>query len=81
MHTISRRQGSYASLVLLLAADVVAMAAFLLDQWFEAPGLLTWLGAAGIAVVAMPALLMLADKVFEAARMGRNVPIAGGTFP
>lgn len=81
MRPVPRRHLSYASLVLLLAVDVLALAALLLNQLFATPPLATWLFAAGVTTVAMPALLRLADRVFALARASRNIPFPGGTFP
>ena len=81
MRSAPRRLLSYASLVLLLAADVLALAALLLNQWFAPGALLTWLLAAAVTAVAMPALLRLSDRVFAAARASRSVPFTGESFP
>lgn len=81
MRAGSRRQLSYVSLVLLLAADVLVLFALVLDQWFAPEPSTTWLLAAGLTAVAMPGLLRVADKVFAWARAGRNVPFAGESFP
>ncbi|MBP6216041.1 MAG: hypothetical protein KA391_01455 [Luteimonas sp.] len=81
MRPAPRRHLSYASLVLLLAADMLAGVALVLNQWFATMPLATWLLAAGLTAVAMPALLRLADKVFALARASRNVPFPGESFP
>ncbi|WP_187471122.1 hypothetical protein [Luteimonas viscosa] len=81
MRTAPRRHLSYASLVLLLAADLLALGALLLNQWLEIGQGWSWLLAAGATAVLMPALLWLADRVFEAARSFGNVTISGGTIP
>lgn len=81
MRTAPRRHLSHASLVLLLAADVLALTALLLNQWLEAPVLVLWGFAAGLTLAAMPWLVRLVDKVFVLARSYRNVPLAGESFP
>ena len=81
MRTAPRRHLSYASLVLLLAADVLALAAFLLNQWLAVGQGWAWLIAATLTMATMPALLWAADKVFEAARNVGNTVISGGTIP
>ena len=81
MRTAPRRHLSYASLVLLLAADLLALGALVLNQWLEIGQGWSWLLAAGATVALMPALLWLVDRVFEAARAFGNVTISGGTIP
>jgi len=81
MRPAPRRHLSYASLVLLLAADVLALAALVLNQLLAVAPLAIWLLAAGLTAVAMPALLRLADKVFALARASRNIPFTGESFP
>lgn len=81
MRPAPRRHLSYASLVLLLAADVLALAALVLNQLLATPLAVTWLVAAGVTAVAMPGLLRLADKVFALARASRYIPFTGESFP
>ncbi|WP_202845110.1 hypothetical protein [Luteimonas saliphila] len=81
MRTAPRRHLSYASLVLLLAADLLALGALVLNQWLEIGPGWSWLLAAGATAALMPALLWLADRVFAAARAFGNVTISGGTIP
>lgn len=81
MRPAPRRHLSYASLVLLLAADVLALVAFVLDQWLALPAVGLWLLAAGLTAVAMPGLVRLADKVFALARASRTIPLTGESFP
>ena len=81
MRTSRRRHLSHASLLLLLAADLLALAALVVDQWL-APGIVaTWVVAAVVTVALMPALLWLVDRVFAMARASRDVAFSGGTFP
>ena len=72
---------SYSSLVLLLAVDVLALSAFLLDQWLEMGPGWVWLVAGAVTAATMPGLLRLADKVFVAARAYRNIPVMGVKIP
>lgn len=81
MSASPRRHLSYASLVLLLAADVLALAAIVIDQWFGLGPVIAWLLAAGATGAALPGLLWLADRVFIAAGRAADVQISGGTFP
>ena len=76
-----RRHLSHASFVLLLAADVLALVALLLNQWFAADPWLAWGLAAGVTALAMPVLLRGADQVFAWAWAARNVPLTGESFP
>lgn len=81
MRTSPRRHLSYASLVVLLAADLLALSALVLNQWLGLDLGAAWLLAAAATVVALPALLWLADRVFVAARDAGNIAISGGTIP
>ena len=81
MRTVSRRQWSYASLLLLLVADVAVLLALILDQWLATTPPVTWLLAGALTAAVMPALLRLADKVFAWSRASRNIPFAGESFP
>ena len=81
MRTAPRRHLSYASLVLLLAADLLALAALVLNQWLAVGQGWAWLLAAGLTAAALPGLLWLVDRVFVAARGAAEVTISGGTFP
>lgn len=81
MRPSPRRHLSYASFVLLLAVDVLALLALAFNQLVTVgPGLL-WLLAAAATALLMPALLKVADRVFAMARAVRNVPHAGESFP
>lgn len=81
MRASRRHSLSYASFVLLLAADAVAALALLVDQWVMPGGLWSWLLAAVLAIPLLPVLLKLADRLFELARGAGNIPNPGGTFP
>lgn len=81
MRTVPRRQLSYASLVVLLAVDVLALTALLFNQWVAVMPAMSWLLASAVTAVTMPWLLKLADKVFDAARGGRNIPMMGEKIP
>lgn len=81
MRAVPRRHLSYASLVLLLAADLLALAALLLNQWLEVGQGWSWLLGAALTLVALPGLLWAADRVFAMARSAGNIPMTGGTFP
>lgn len=81
MRTVSRRRPSYRWLVVVLAMDVLGVAALLLNQWFEGPVWVAWAFAAGIAAAAFPWLLQLADQVFNAAQSVRTIPLVGEKNP
>lgn len=81
MRPLPRRHLSYASLVLLLVVDLIALIAIVMDQWLGIGQGWAWLLAVGATVMAMPALLWLADRVFAAAATGGHVAISGGTIP
>lgn len=81
MRSAPRRHLSHASLVLLLAADLLALTAFVLDQWLAIGSGWAWLLAAVVTLAAMPGLLWLSDKVFAAARATRTIPLTGESFP
>ena len=81
MRTVARRRPSYRWLVLVLAVDVLALAALLLNQWLEGPVWVAWAFAAGIAIGVFPWLLRLADRVFGAAGIPLTIPLAGEKNP
>jgi len=81
MRAVPRRHLSYASLVLLLAADLLALVSLLLNQWLEVGPGWSWLLGAALTLIALPGLLWAADRVFAAARSMGNIPMTGGTFP
>jgi membrane protein YdbS with pleckstrin-like domain len=81
MRASPRRHLSYASFVLLLAVDVLALLALLFNQLVTVGPGVVWLLSAVLTAGAMPALLRLADKVFAMARALRNVPVTGESFP
>lgn len=81
MRAVPRRHLSYASLVLLLAVDLLALASLLLNQWLEIGPGWSWLLGAVLTLTALPGLLWAADRVFAAARAAGNIPMTGGTFP
>lgn len=75
-----RRLLSYASFVVLLVLDAVALFSLLMVQLLGAPMLVAW-GVAGVLVtMAAPTLLRLADKVFVMARSEQTIPHAGESF-
>ncbi len=80
MRTVPRRHLSYASLVLLLAVDLLALIAIVIDQWLGVGQGWAWLLAVGATAMAMPVLLWLADRVFAAAATDENTAISGGTI-
>ncbi|WP_165967424.1 hypothetical protein [Luteimonas aestuarii] len=81
MRSSPRRHLSYASFMLLLAADVLVLSIVVLDQLLTVPE--AWLVglSAVLTLAAMPALLKLSDAVFAMARRHRNVPWTGESFP
>ena len=81
MRAAPRRHLSHASLAMLLAVDLLALIAIVADQWLVIGRGWSWLLAAGLTLVLLPAVLRLVDRVFAAAREARNIPVAGGTFP
>lgn len=81
MRTAPRRHLSYASFVLLLAADVVFLSVLVLNQLFVIGQGWVWLIAMGVATAMTPMLLTLADRLFALARAARNIPFTGETFP
>ncbi len=81
MRTSPRRHLSYASFVLLLAVDVLALLALTFNQLVTVGPGVVWLLAAALTAVSMPALLHLADRVFAMARATRNIPYTGESFP
>jgi hypothetical protein len=80
MRASPRRLLSYASFVGLLLLDVVALLSLLIVQLLGAPMPVAWVAAGILAALAVPALLKLADKVFEMARNGGTVPDTGESF-
>lgn len=81
MRPAPRRHISHASLVTLLAVDLLALNSLLIDQWLEVGLGWSWLLGAGLTLALFPALLRLVSWVFTAARRQRNIPLAGGIFP
>ncbi len=81
MRAAPRRHLSHASLAILLAVDLLALLALVSDQWLAIGLGWSWLLAAVLTLVLLPALLKLVDRVFAAARVARNIPVVGGTFP
>lgn len=81
MRAAPRRHLSHASLVALLAVDLLALTSLVIDQWFDLGRGWSWLLGAALTLALLPALLRLAGWVFSAARQQRNIPVAGGTFP
>ncbi|MGY1410733.1 MULTISPECIES: hypothetical protein [unclassified Luteimonas] len=81
MHAAPRRHLSHASLLMLLAVDLLALSSLVIDQWLAIGRGWSWVLGAALTLVLLPALLGLVDRVFVAARTARNIPIAGGTFP
>jgi len=81
MRTVVRRRPSYRWLVLVLAIDVLGLAALLLHQWLGGPAWVAWAFAAGVCAALLPWLLRLADHVFIAARTPRTVPLMGEKNP
>jgi len=81
MRALPRRHLSYASLAILLAVDLLALSALVLDQWLAIGRGWVWLLAAVLTLVMLPAVLRLVDQVFVAARTMANARIPGGTFP
>lgn len=81
MRTVSRRRSSYRWLVAVLAADVLGLVALLLNQWLEAEPWFIWSFSAVAAGTSLPWLLVLADRVFDAAGTSPIVPLAGEKSP
>lgn len=81
MSAMPRRQWSHASLVSLLAVDLLALSSFVFDQWLAIGQGWSWLLGAALTLALLPALLRLTDRVFAAARRSRNIPLTGETFP
>ena len=81
MRTAPHRHLSYASFVLLLAADVIFLSFLVLDQLLAIGMGWVWLLSLGTAAALVPVLLVLADRVFAMARSARNIPSPGETFP
>ena len=83
MRATPRRHLSYATFLALLVLDAVALVSLLLVQVLGAPLPIAWLAAGLLAVLAAPALLRLADKVFATARNERSertIPNTGESF-
>ena len=81
MRASPRRHLSHASLVALLALDLLALSALVIDQWFAIDSGWAWLLGVALTLALLPALLGLVDRVFAMAGLARNIPVAGGTFP
>jgi len=81
MRPAPRRHLSHASLLMLLAVDLLALSSLVIDQWFAIGRGWSWVLGAALTLALLPVLLQLVDRVFAAARSARNIPIAGGTFP
>ena len=81
MRAAPRRHLSHASLVMLLAVDLLALSSLVIDQWFALGRGWSWVLGAALTLALLPVLLHLVDRVFAAARSVRNIPVAGGTFP
>ncbi|HRP86868.1 MAG TPA: hypothetical protein PLS34_05030 [Gammaproteobacteria bacterium] len=81
MPAAPRRQLSRASLLLLLAVDLIALSALVMNQWLGLARGWSWLLGTVLGLALLPVLLRLVDRVLAAARAARNIPIAGGTFP
>lgn len=81
MRTVSRQRSSYRWLVTVLAADVMGLVALLLNQWLEAEAWFIWSFSAVAAGTSLPWLVVLADRVFEAAGTGSIIPLAGEKSP
>lgn len=80
MRATPRRHLSYATFLGLLVLDAVALVSLLLVQVLGAPLPIAWLVAGLLTVLAVPALLRLADKVFAMARSESTVPNTGESF-
>ncbi len=81
MRTAPRRYLSRASLVLLFAVDLLALAALVIDQLLAAGRVTSWLLATVLTTALMPVLLRLVDHVLAAASAASDVRIPGETFP
>lgn len=81
MRTVARRRPYYRWLVLVLAVDVLGLAALLLNQWLGGPTWVAWAFAAGIVAGVFPGLLRLADQVFNAACSVPTIPLVGEKNP
>jgi len=80
MRASPRRLLSYASFVGLLLLDVVALVSLLIVQLLGAPMVVAWVAAGVLAALAVPALMQVADKVFDWARSEPVVPDTGESF-
>ncbi len=80
MRATPRRHLSYASFLALLVLDAVALVSLLLVQVLGVPLPIAWLVAGLLTVLAVPALLRLADKMFSMARSERTIPNTGESF-
>lgn len=81
MRPVVRRRPAYRWLVVVLAIDVLGLAALLLNQWLEGPVWVAWASAAGVATAVFPCLLRLADQVFTAAQGPATIPLVGEKNP
>lgn len=81
MPALPRRHLSHASLVVLLAIDLLVLVALLVNQFVTDHLLLSWAVGAVVAAGLLPWMLKIADRVLAMARTTRNVPLAGGSFP
>ena len=80
MRATPRRHLSYATFLALLVLDAVALVSLLLVQVLGVPLPIAWLVAGLLTVLAVPALLRLADKMFSMARSERTIPNTGESF-
>ena len=80
MRASPRRFLSYASFVGLLLLDVVALLSLLIVQLLGAPMPVAWVAAGIVSAMAVPALLRVADQVFEWARSESTIPQTGESF-
>lgn len=80
MRATPRRHLSYASFLVLLVVDAVALVSLLMVQLLGVPMPIAWPAAGMLTIAALPALLRLADKVFEMARSARTIPNTGESF-
>ena len=81
MRATPRRHLSHASLMAVLALDLLGLSTFVIDQWFAIGSGWAWLLGTALTLALLPALAGLVDRVFAMARQARNIPVAGGTFP
>ncbi|TWG90540.1 MULTISPECIES: hypothetical protein [Luteimonas] len=81
MPAVPHRQLSRASLAMLLAVDLLALSALLIDQWFAVGAGWSWLLGAALTLALLPGVLWLVDRVFAAACRVEDIPLTGETFP